>query len=175
MILLTAVSGGGYTNIVYLLAAVFAGGLIPLLYRAWRDRKRGPIEDSQIIAGTVRDELGGLKDLLAEYRLEVELNKRQLEDYRNQLGMLTIELAKAQARISVLETQLHDAQGERSAMQRDLEAARQRRIELEAERERVRQDGEQLRRRIKELEDAAGITERLATVRREPPEPSKDP
>lgn len=157
-----------YTPLVYIIGAMFAGGLIPLAYNMLRNWRRAPIEDSQIIASNVRNDVSGLKDLLAEYRIEVELNKRQLEDYRGQLGQITIELAKAQARISLLEQQLSTARNERDQILGELDGMRARRDELAAERERLKEEAAALQGRIKALEDQTGITERLATLRAEP-------
>lgn len=168
---LALVTANSYGSLVYLLAAVFAGGLVQVIYQAVRNRRRDPVEDSEIARKAVKDELGGLKDLLAEYRIEVEVNKRQLEDYRNQLNQITLDLSRAQVRIGLLEDQLRDAKSESTAVQRELEGTKRRRDELQVERDRLSRETAELRERIKGLEDATGITERLAEARagHEPP------
>lgn len=164
--MLLAVVQNSYGAVIYLIAAVAAGGLAQVVYQIVRNWRRKPIDDQQIIGKQIKDDLGNLKDLLAEYRLEVEVNKRQLEDYRRQLTEITLELAKAQARIGLLEDQLRTARSEHESVQHELEAMQRRRDELQGERDRLKQEAANLGQRIKALEDATGVTERIAVAGR---------
>lgn len=164
--MLLSVVSNSYTPLVYIVAALLTGTLIPLLYQIARNWRRKPLEDQEIIEKTVRNELGNLKDLLAEYRLEVEVNKRQLEDYRKQLGEVTFELSRAQVRITYLEDALRTAKTDHETVKRELEEAKARREALQEERDRLNVEAEELRGRIKELEDKTGITERIAVASR---------
>jgi len=132
-------------TIVYLLAAALGGGLLGAIGTAYRRFRIGPIEDQQLVTQITADTLRGAKDILAEYRTEVEVVKRQLEDYRKQLLELTRTLAAANERIRRLESDLRDASGESTRLRAELSSAVNRRTEM-------LQEIEWLRERIARLE-----------------------
>lgn len=149
-------SSGSPPAIVYILGAILAGGLLPLIYQALQRWRAGPLQDSALISHTIAEQLGGMKELLDEYRVEIEVAKRQLEDYRTQLGDITKELAKAQVRIGQLEDQLDRARDERSTIERDLERLRAQYEQLRAERHELEEVTSGLRDRLRGLELIAG-------------------
>lgn len=150
-----------YEPIVYIVGTLLTGGVLQVVYTIVRNYKRGPIDDDSIIAQTVRDDVEGLRGLLAEYRLETEVNKRQLETYQKDLREMTRELAQAQVRIGNLEKQLREGGERREAIERELTDIRRERDRLEAERDRLAAEAQKLQDRIEKLEQATGITQKL--------------
>lgn len=140
---------------VLIVIAALGGGVLPILVSAYRRWKRGPLEDEEMVGRIVKGELGNMKDLLGEYRVEVELTKRQLEDYRSQLNEMTRELARAQVRIQHLEDELRTAREGRDELQRELAQLIAERDELRTERARLAGEAEKLRERLDRLEQFA--------------------
>lgn len=141
-----------YTTLIYIVGALVTGGALQVGVTAYRRWTRGPIEDKQIIGQIVQGEMSGMKDLLAEYRIEVEVTKRQLEEYREQLGEVTRELARAQVRITRLEDELKDAKGNRAALQAELVAVTAERDGLITQRDALEGQAGELRDRVSALE-----------------------
>lgn len=138
--------------VAYVIAAALMGGAIPAVVGAYRRWKRGPLEDQAIVGRMVRDEMSGMKDLLNEYRVEVEVTKRQLEEYRTQLGLITHELAKAQVRIGDLQEELKDAKRDRDEVKRELNTLLTERDGLVSERDRLAEEATRLAARVEALE-----------------------
>lgn len=150
-LILVAATAGGIPIIVYVLGALLAGGGLTLAYTVLQNWRRGPMTDASLISDTITNQLGGMKQLLDEYRVELEVAKRQLEDYRAQLYEVTRELAKAQVQISQLE--------------RSLDSARDRRDDMEHELDELRRHYEELTRERIKLEGLTrGLSERLAQL-----------
>lgn len=145
------VASVGTPTTIYILGAAFAGGLLPLLYQAAQNWRKGPLTDSQLISRTVSDQLGGMKTLLENYRIELEVAKRQLEDYRTQLGTVTRELATAQVRISQLERTLDSAKDRRDEMEHELEQLRRQQGDLITERRELETITRNLADRLRQL------------------------
>lgn len=116
--------------LLYILGAAVAGGGFTALLGLIRYWRRGQVEDTELVSRITKDTVAGAKDILAEYRLEVEIVKRQVEAYRDQLNNLTMALAEANVKISNLERQLSTAQTEHTGLQRDLQEAMKERKRL---------------------------------------------
>lgn len=141
-------AAGNPPTLIYVLGAILAGGVLPLIYQAAQRWRRGPLEDSTLIAHTVNEQLGGMKELLDQYRVEIEVSKRQLEDYRKQLVEITQDLARAQVRIGHLEDELERSRARREEIEREL-------VQLRAQYEHTNSE----RRSLEELTTA--LQERL--------------
>lgn len=156
-----ALAAATYTPIIYIVGTLLAGGLLQLVYSIARNYRRGPIDDTSIVSQTVRDDVEGLRGLLAEYRLETEVNKRQLENYAKDVRDMTRELAQAQLRISNLEKQLREGDGRRETVERELSEIKHDRDRLAVERDRLIVEATAMRARVQALEEAAGLVDRL--------------
>lgn len=128
------------TSFLYILGALFAGGVVTTLYQAYLRWRRGPLEDQELVSRITATTNSDMKGILNEYRMEVEVVKRQVEDYRKQLHDLTKELANATLRISQLEIRLENSEEDKGRLQRDLAEAQRERVRLEMELERLRQE-----------------------------------
>lgn len=156
-----ALAAATYTPIIYIVGTLLAGGLLQLVYSIARNYRRGPIDDTSIVSQTVRDDVEGLRGLLAEYRLETEVNKRQLENYAKDVRDMTRELAQAQLRISNLEKQLREGDGRREIVERELSEIRHDRDRLAVERDRLIVEATAMRARVAALEEAAALVDKL--------------
>lgn len=100
--------------LVYLFGGALAGGLVPLAAGAWAAQRRkvkgtlGP--DEETLARIASLTVDGAKDMLAEYRIELEVAKRQILAYRDEItqlnrlsGLAQQEIAELRARIVQLE------------------------------------------------------------------------
>lgn len=105
---------------IYLLGAFGGGGLLAAVATAYRNWRNAPTDDRNRITDTLRNEVGGMRELLEEYRIEQKAGERQLRDYREQLTELTGNLARALQRIEQLEGQLSNAKERRQEMEREL-------------------------------------------------------
>lgn len=151
----TASSPPQYSTFIYILGALVAGGALNVAVTAYRRWSRGPIEDKEIIGNIVKGEVAGMKDLLAEYRVEVEITKRQLEEYREQLSEITRELARAQVRIGRLEDELREAGSRRAEIEAELLRVKAERDGLVDQRQRLERESASLRTRVDALEGFA--------------------
>lgn len=151
----TPPSGAGTPVIVYLLGGALAGGLVPTAsaaYKAWRrGKKPGLNEDDEMVARITALTLEGSKGMLEEYRIELEIAKRQLATDRDQLERLNRSLGESEARITRLEADL-------AAAKKEADTLRIRLNDAVAVRARLRTEVEGLRKRIVQLEGIPGAT-----------------
>lgn len=152
---------------IYILGAMFGGGVLTVAATAYRNWRNAPTDDRMRITNTLRNEVGGMKELLEEYRIEQKAGERQLRDYREQLTELTGNLARALQRIETLEGLLDSAKERRDEMEKELRALqddctlwRDQRDHLERQsivlRERLRQLGRVTGESIEDDEPGSG-------------------
>lgn len=142
--------------LIYLLGAALGGGLIKVGYDAYTRWKRGPIDDDEQIGRTLRNELGGMKELLEEYRVEQKVTERRLDDYRRQLVDVTSHLADARIRIEALERQLENARERRNVIESELRDLRSEYKHLEAERDRIQREAGSMTQMLAQLARITG-------------------
>lgn len=121
------------SSLLYILGAFCAGGALTIVYNIIQRFRRGQIEDTELINRITQQTVQGADDILQQYRVEVEVVRRQVEDYRNQLHKLTQELAQATLRIAHLETELSTAHANQERLRQQLADAVTNREGLEAE------------------------------------------
>lgn len=124
--------------LLYVFGAILAGGGMTMFAQLVRHWRRGQVEDTELISRITKDTISGAKDILAEYRLEVEVVKRQVEAYRVQLNELMTKLAEANLRIQNLEEALKEAHHDRDRLVDELSKAVDQRQELIGEIHRLR-------------------------------------
>lgn len=129
------------------LSIIAAGGGGSLAYQVYNRIKRGKSEDEELISRISSQVVEGAHSLLEEYRIELEVAKRQITLYLDQVTELNRLLGQANERISRLERDLVEREGDRADLRQQLRDAVRRRDELHNE-------IESLRTRILELETA---------------------
>jgi chromosome segregation ATPase len=132
--------------IIPILIALLGGGLLGTLYQIYAGHRRGPTEMQDIVTKISNQVMGGAKDLLDEYRIQLEASHRQVDAYLGQLTSLNRLLGESNARIARLEIELQTSVKERDTIRQEL-------IEVRRHRDELAKEIEVLRRRLNELID----------------------
>lgn len=139
--------------VVAILAVILSGGLIGTIWQIYRDRKRGPGEMQDVVTKVTNQVMEGAQDLLNEYKIQIEVSQRQIEQYLSQLSDLNRLLGAANARIAHLESELKNSLSDRDELHQELSDARRDRDLLEKEITELRDRVEQL---IKQQQSIGG-------------------
>lgn len=116
---------------VYLLGAALTAALGTSGFQFYKYRKQAGREDDSLIAAATGEAVAAAKEMLVEYR--VELNRA-----REDLLALQVKLDNANERIVRLENDLKYARGDRERLQDELTDAIERRAVMQAELEVMR-------------------------------------
>lgn len=136
--MVAAVNTGPPSTLLYFFMILATGGVLNLAWQAYMRHKRGGTEDDELVSRISNQVVEGAHGLLEEYRIEIEVAKRRIEDYQRQITELNRFLGAANERINRLEAELESGRGERASLQHELAATVERR--------------EQMRRKVEELE-----------------------
>lgn len=120
----------GPSPLLYLFAAMLAGGVLQVCWEVYRRWRRGSTEDALEIAKAAQDQAASSTELWTRYRVELEDAKTQLAQYLKELIAVNRELGAATARIMKLEEELHQARIDSAQLREALIDARARRDEL---------------------------------------------
>lgn len=136
----------GISNIIPLLLGGSAfGAVVTVLWQAWQRHRTGQLDDAQQIRSATKDAVDSSNILYAQYKVELEDARRQLNEYLTQLISVNRELGQTMGRITKLEQDLTAARGEVVTLREELARAYEQRDHLRVE---VRQ----LQQRIQALE-----------------------
>lgn len=139
--------GTGTGAVVYGLALALIAALGGSGFQFYKFRKTRKREDDSLIAAATGEAVAAAKEMLQEYRLELQRAREEMTELRGKLD-------RAGERIAKLEAQLESAQEHRTQLQDELNEALERRG---ADAERY----EQMQRRIHELEEVVrGVSDR---------------
>ncbi len=141
----------GTAAIVYALAVALVGAIGTSAFQFYKYRKQAKREDDSLIAAATGEAVAAAKEMLSEYRLELQRAREEMTELRR-------KLEQANDRIAKLEGQLESAKEQRSALQEELVEAYERRG---ADSERY----DEMRRRIRELEETVGGVSDRESVR----------
>jgi chromosome segregation ATPase len=117
-------------TIVYILAAIFAGGVFDLGWRIWRRSKYGTKDDALEIAKEARQQASASSELWVKYKVELEDAKGQISQYLQELVSVNRELGKSIEKVDSLERELRHARSESGDLRSKLEEAKKQRDEL---------------------------------------------
>lgn len=137
---------GPPTTLLYVLSIIGTSGLVAVLWQMYLRWKRGGEEDDELVSRISAQVAQGSAKLLEEYRLELEVSKRQIKLYLDQVTELNRLLGSANERIDRLEKELKLRGSEHRELNRQLRDAVKRRDSLLKELD-------LLRGRVSELED----------------------
>lgn len=136
---------GPPTTFLYIVSLLGTAGLFGVLWQMYLRWRRGGTEDEELVSRISSQVAAGSAKLLEEYRIEIEVSKRQIGLYLDQVTELNRLLGSANERIERLEGALNERQNERSELRRQLKDAIRRR-------EDIIQEMRTLRDRVTELE-----------------------
>lgn len=142
-------SAGPPAVLLDVLAVLGTGGLLSVAWQVYLRWKRGGAEDDELVSRISAQVAEGSAKLLEEYRIEVEVAKRQVTLYLEQVTELNRLLGQANERIRRLEQSLDKREEDRSDLKRQLKEAIKRREDLIAEMRRLRERVEQLEQDLK--------------------------
>lgn len=154
---------GPPTTLLYVLSIIGTSGLVAVLWQMYLRWRRGGDEDDELVSRISNQVAQGSAKLLEEYRLELEVSKRQIKLYLDQVTELNRLLGSANERIDRLEKELKVRGSEHRELNRQLRDATKRRDsylrELEA-----------LRGRVSELEDNLRVPDHERHIPPAPPD-----
>lgn len=117
-------------TILYVMAALLAGGLLDIGWRAYQRYRHGAQDDALEVAKAARDQAQSSTDLWKSYKIELEDAKGQISQYLTELVSVNRELGSALAKISRLDEELRHARGEAQDLKQRLDEAKAHRDEL---------------------------------------------
>jgi chromosome segregation ATPase len=121
---------GNPSSLLYIFAALLAGGVLQVVWQVYRRWRRGSTDDALEIAKAAQDQAQSSAELWTRYRVELEDAKAQLSEYLRELVSVNRELGAATARIVRLEQELHQARNDATQLRAALNDAIARRDEL---------------------------------------------
>lgn len=149
MTVLAVVNAGPPTTLLYALSILGTSGFVAVLWQMYLRWRRGPKEDDELVSRISSQVASGAHELLEEYRIELEVSKRQINLYLEQVTELNRLLGQANERIARLERALDERQNDRRDLTRQLKEAIRRREDLIQEMRLLRGRVEELERELR--------------------------
>lgn len=132
-------------GLVYVLAAIFAGGMSTAMVNLYKQKKLGKAQGDQLLASAMNEAISAANVMLIAYRKDlVDANQVKTE--------LTEILVKRNERIGKLEQELGRSNGEKLALKGELETGVTELARTKEELKKAREDEEELRIKIRTLE-----------------------